>query len=127
MRRRKRGTLRATPTEGVVQKMPALMPDRPNFAWSTATARSHMETSWQPAAAAAPCTRATTGCGSCVFGMEGVEDCVLAVRIDGKAYLVSGVEMPGHESGLCDHSRMASFDGKLDGDTFVARSFTLKP
>ena len=30
-----------------------------------ATARSHMATSWQPAAVAMPCTRAMTGTGSC--------------------------------------------------------------
>jgi hypothetical protein len=34
-----------------------------NFAVSAATARSHIDTSWQPAAVARPCTRAITGCG----------------------------------------------------------------
>ena len=32
-------------------------------ALSEATARSHIDTSWQPAAVAMPCTRAITGCG----------------------------------------------------------------
>ena len=35
-----------------------------SVAWSGATARSHSETSWHPAAVAIPCTRAITGWGS---------------------------------------------------------------
>src|SRR5262245_17372901 len=58
-----RDRLRATPTPGVVQKRPLLIPGSANCATSLATARSHIETSWQPAATATPCTRATTGCG----------------------------------------------------------------
>src|SRR4029450_3870852 len=61
---RLRPMLRPTPTAGVVQKMPALIPDSPNLAESAATARSHIDTSWHPAAAAAPWTRAITGCGN---------------------------------------------------------------
>src|SRR5215471_13112744 len=58
-----RERLRDTPTPGVVQKIPLLMPGRANCATSLATARSHIDTSWQPAATAVPCTRAITGCG----------------------------------------------------------------
>src|SRR5215831_19087690 len=61
---RLRGRLRDTPTPGVVQKMPLLIPGSANCATSLATARSHIDTSWQPAATATPCTRAITGCGS---------------------------------------------------------------
>lgn len=68
-----------------------------------------------------------TGCGNCVFGMDGVQGCQLAVKLDGKPYLVSGVEMPDHESGLCDHSRMAAITGQVEGERFVATSFALKP
>ena len=50
-------------TPGVEQKNPQVTPEVTNFAVSTATARSHCATSWQPAAAAAPCTFAITGCG----------------------------------------------------------------
>ena len=39
------------------------MPETANRATSAATARSHIDTSWQPAAVAMPCTRAMTGCG----------------------------------------------------------------
>ena len=58
-----RGTFRPTPTAGVEQKIPTLIPGSANVAVSAATARSHIETSWQPAAVASPCTRAMTGWG----------------------------------------------------------------
>jgi len=67
------------------------------------------------------------GCAGCVFGMEGAKGCELAVKLDGKPYRVSGIEMPGHESGLCEHAVPADIAGKLEGDVFVATSFTLKP
>ncbi len=67
------------------------------------------------------------GCAGCVFHMKGAEGCQLAVKIEGQPYLVSGVDMPGHESGMCDHSRTADLAGKLEGDHFVATSMALKP
>src|SRR6476469_3222265 len=45
-----RATLRTTPTAGVEQKTPTLMPGSAKRAVSAATARSHIDTSWQPAA-----------------------------------------------------------------------------
>jgi hypothetical protein len=51
---------------GVAQNRPTLIPEVAKRALSAATARSHIETSWQPAAVAMPCTRAITGCGICV-------------------------------------------------------------
>ncbi|MCH7721682.1 MAG: hypothetical protein IH988_11965, partial [Planctomycetes bacterium] len=39
-----------------------------------------------------PSIQVTAGCGSCVFGMDGVEGCPLAVMIEDKPYLVTGVE-----------------------------------
>ena len=60
---RLRPILRATPTAGVEQKTPTFTPGSANFAVSAATARSHIDTSWQPAAVAMPWTRAMTGCG----------------------------------------------------------------
>jgi hypothetical protein len=83
-----------------------------------------------PATAPAAVAGAQTlevGCGACVFHMPGVDGCPLAVEVDGKHYLVSGVEMPGHESGLCDHARTADLTGRLEGEQFVATSFSLKP
>src|SRR5271157_652503 len=60
---RLRPTARLRATIGVVQNRPILTPGVANAAWSEATARSHVATSWQPAAVATPCTCAITGCG----------------------------------------------------------------
>jgi hypothetical protein len=66
---RLRPTLRATATIGVWQNQPPLPPGAANPASSLATARSALATSWQPAAVASPCTRATTGCGICCMSV----------------------------------------------------------
>src|SRR5579859_898990 len=58
-----RPTARATATPGVEQNSPRLIPETAKRAVSTAKARSQLATSWQPAATAAPCTRAMTGFG----------------------------------------------------------------
>ena len=58
-----RPTARATATPGVEQNRPRLIPETAKRAVSTAKARSQLATSWQPAATAAPCTRAMTGLG----------------------------------------------------------------
>jgi len=47
----------------VLQKSPTLMPLTAKRESLAATARSHIATSWQPAAVAMPCTRAITGTG----------------------------------------------------------------
>ena len=60
---RLRGTLRVSATIGVEQKSPILTPGVQNFAVSAATARSHVATSWQPAAVAVAWTAAMTGFG----------------------------------------------------------------
>ena len=59
-----RPIVRETATPGVVQNSPVRTPEVPKRASSAATARSHVATSWQPAAVAIPCTRAITGCGA---------------------------------------------------------------
>src|SRR5213593_1971312 len=57
-------TLRATATPGVEQKSPYLIPDVAKRQSSLAIARSHVATSWQPAAVATPCGAAITGTGT---------------------------------------------------------------
>ena len=79
-----------------------------------------------------PSIQVTAGCGSCVFGMEGVEGCPLAVKIDGKPYLVTGVEMDAlgdaHAAdGLCSVARQATTVGRVEGDRFVAERMELLP
>jgi hypothetical protein len=58
-----RPMFRTTPTAGVEQNTPMFTPGIANVAVSAATARSHIDTSWHPAAVAMPWTRAITGCG----------------------------------------------------------------
>ena len=60
-----RARLRLSATLGVEQNRPRLTPLTAKRASRAATARSHIATSWQPAAVAMPCTRAITGTGSC--------------------------------------------------------------
>jgi uncharacterized protein involved in copper resistance len=72
------------------------------------------------------------GCGMCIFKMEGVKKCELAVKIDGKPYLVEGSAMFDHgdahaEGGMCKSARMAVVEGKIEGDKFKATKFELKP
>src|SRR3954453_15383794 len=55
---------RAMATIGVWQNHPPLPPGAAKPADSAATARSHEATSWQPAAVARACTRASTTCGT---------------------------------------------------------------
>ena len=70
---------------------------------------------------------AEVACAACVYKMEGVTGCQLAATVDGKQMLVTGVPQPGHDSGLCEHGKMATLSGKVEGDKFVATSYTLKP
>ena len=67
------------------------------------------------------------GCGSCIFGMEGVMGCKLAVKIDGNPYLVTGADVNAHKAGLCGSVKMAKVVGEIEGDKFVATSFELQP
>lgn len=74
----------------------------------------------------------TAGCGSCVFGMQGVEGCPLAVKIEGQPYLVTGVEMDAlgdaHAAdGLCSIARQATTSGRIEGGMFVAQRMELLP
>ncbi len=67
------------------------------------------------------------GCATCIFNMEAVRGCKLAVRIDGKPYLVTGADVDAHGAGLCSSAKKAKVVGKIEGDKFVATSFELQP
>lgn len=60
------------------------------------------------------------GCGSCIYEMEGVEGCELAAKVDGKPYLVTGVEFDTHGSGLCNSASKAKITGSVTEDGIVA-------
>ena len=66
-------------------------------------------------------------CGACIYGMDGVQECELAVEIDGKPYLVSGVDFDTHGSGLCSAKKTAVVKGEISGDKFVATEVKIKP
>ena len=82
----------------------------------------------------APMTEAETaatltveaGCASCIYGMDGVEGCQPAVRIDGKTYLVTASDFDAHGAGLCSATRTAEVSGSIEGDRFVAESFEIE-
>lgn len=66
-------------------------------------------------------------CGACIYKMPGVTGCPLAVKIDGKAYLVEGAQWPNHD--YCDRNCQAIVSGKIEGDPpkFVATKLEPKP
>ena len=59
--------------------------------------------------------------------MEGVKGCKLAVKIDGKPYLVTGVELNAGSLGLCGSAKPAKVAGNIEGDKFAATQFGLQP
>jgi hypothetical protein len=64
------------------------------------------------------------GCGTCVFHMDGVKGCPLAVRIDGQAYLVEGTSFPSWTSSV--RIRSPAFEWKcLQGLGLRVRAFSL--
>ncbi|RYZ45087.1 MAG: hypothetical protein EOP49_25845, partial [Sphingobacteriales bacterium] len=63
-------------------------------------------------------------CGKCKFGMGG-DDCALAVRFNGKAYLVDGTSIDNfgdaHASdGFCNSIRQARVSGQVVNGRFKA-------
>ncbi len=65
------------------------------------------------------------GCGGCIFEMADAEGCEAAVKVDGKAYRIEGVEIPAHKIGLCSGSAEADMAGEVQDGIFVATSFAL--
>jgi hypothetical protein len=72
------------------------------------------------------------GCAMCIYKMPGVADCVLAVRVDGQAWLVRGSGIDDHgdahaPDGLCNSAREALARGAVVGDRFVAVEIKIVP
>lgn len=72
----------------------------------------------------------TAGCAMCVFHMPGANDCVLAVRIDGREYLVDGrgIDDLGDAhapDGLCNTARPARSRGEIRDGKYVATELRL--
>lgn len=64
-------------------------------------------------------------CGACIFKMPGVTGCPLAIKIDGKAYLVEGAKWPNHD--YCDRNCQAVVSGRIEGGKFIVTKFEAKP
>lgn len=72
-----------------------------------------------------------TSCGQCNFGLKG-KGCDLAVRINGKAYYVSGTGINDHgdahdDQGFCNAIRKAEVQGQLVKNRYVVTYFRLLP
>lgn len=68
-------------------------------------------------------------CGTCNFNMKGA-GCLLAVRINGKAYFVDGTSLDDHgdahaEDGFCEVIRKAEVQGSVVNDRFKVTYFKL--
>ena len=68
-------------------------------------------------------------CGSCQLGLKG-DDCLLAVRIDGKSYYVTGSAIDDYgdahgTDGFCNAIRKAEAQGAIVDNRFVATYFKL--
>ncbi len=93
----------------------------------------HKAPAAKPAAAVASVAQTVeAGCAMCIYKMEGINKCTLAVKLDGKPHLVEGAQIhdlgDAHAAdGLCKTARQATVEGKLEGDKFVASKIALKP
>lgn len=72
-----------------------------------------------------------TSCGECQFGLKG-KSCDLAVRIDGKAYFVTGTSIDEHgdahdKDGFCNAIRKAEVQGEIVNGKFVVSYYKLLP
>jgi ketosteroid isomerase-like protein len=88
----------------------------------------------EPPPTASPATSTeqsvTAGCAMCVFHMRDVSDCVLALRIDGRDYLVDGrgIDEFGDahaRDGLCKTARPAIAQGRVRDGKYIATELRL--
>lgn len=75
---------------------------------------------------------AEAGCGLCIYQMKEAKGCEMAVKIDGKTYMVEGKTMedlgdPHAPDGLCNVARPVHVEGHIEGDRFIATKIELKP
>ncbi len=72
-----------------------------------------------------------TACGQCQFGLK-ENGCLLAVRVNGKAYFVDGTSIDEHgdahaDDGFCNVVRKAEVQGLVAKGRFKATYFKLLP
>jgi hypothetical protein len=99
---------------------------------TTATAQTNVKRkSAKVASQKEPSQIVEASCGQCKFGLTGTKGCDLAVRIDGKAYFVDGVDIhqfgDAHgDRGFCNAVRKAEVQGEVVDGRFKAKKFKLK-
>ena len=64
--------------------------------------------------------------------MKGVAGCKLAIKIEGRHYLVQGSDIDDHgdvhaPDGMCDTTRRVKVKGKISGGRFVAEELRVLP
>jgi hypothetical protein len=68
---------------------------------------------------------AELACAGCVYKMSGAEGCQLAVKVDGKNYMLKGNHgLDAHE--YCGGAKKAVVTGKIEGDTLTATEVKVK-
>ncbi len=62
------------------------------------------------------------GCGKCAYSLA--TECMLAMKVGDKAYLVDGTDIISDDVGLCGATRPAKVTGEVTDDThFMAKVF----
>lgn len=65
------------------------------------------------------------GCAMCIFNQDGVDTCTPAVKMGDKVLLLEGYE-PESEHALCNASKKAVVDGRIQGNTLMVTSVKLE-
>jgi len=70
---------------------------------------------------------AEAGCALCSYHIDGVKSCSLGVKIDGKAYIVTGSDVDCHQFCGSRGAKPAVVSGKIVDGKFVATDIEVKP
>jgi hypothetical protein len=65
------------------------------------------------------------GCGKCMFNIDGVTSCKLAVAVEGGPKLVTGKTLELSHDEMCTKMVDVIIDGKIESDSFAATSIAL--
>jgi hypothetical protein len=66
------------------------------------------------------------GCAGCTYKMAGAEGCQLAIKVAGKPYIVTGVDVSAHDEGLCEKTKQASIAGAIEDGQAVLTKFEIQ-
>ena len=73
-----------------------------------------------PAAATGETMEVEIACAGCIYGMDGIEHCMAAVKIGDEIAILEGVEIDAHATGLCSAPKQAMVIGEIKDGKFVA-------